>query len=135
MAGSVEEGTVDANRDLVERYWKAASAQDLDAVYDMRHEDYTETYPQSGERIVGRENARAVDTNYPGMPQMTSRRILGSGDVWVVEADLTYGDGNTYKVADILEIRDGKISAETAYWGAPFEPAEWRSQWVERTEG
>jgi hypothetical protein len=35
--------------------------------------------------------------------------VVGSGDVWVVEARSDYGDGRIYHVAMIVEFRDGKI--------------------------
>lgn len=123
------------SRELVERYWEAIAAGDLDTVYELRSEDFVETWPQSGERMVGRDNARAVDENYPGWPQIQTRRIVGSGNVWVAEATLVYGDdedGDVYQSVGIIELRDGKVAAETAYWGAPFEAAEWRAEWVER---
>jgi hypothetical protein len=31
-----------------------------------------------------------------------------------------------------MEFRDGKVARETIYFADPFEPPEWRSQWVER---
>ena len=35
-------------------------------------------------------------------------------------------------VVTIMEFRDGKVTHETHYYADPFEPPEWRSQWVER---
>jgi hypothetical protein len=32
----------------------------------------------------------------------------------------------------IMEFKDNKVAHETLYFGDPFEPPEWRSQWVER---
>ena len=60
------------------------------------------------------------------------RRIVGSGDVWVMEAKSDYGGGDTYLVADIFEFRDGKIAKETRYYAQPFEAPEWRARWTER---
>ena len=36
-----------------------------------------------------------------------------------------------YGVA-IMEFRNDKIAHETLYFGDPFEPPKWQSQWVER---
>jgi hypothetical protein len=47
--------------------------------------------PQSGERIRGRENMRAFQEAYPNPPSIRPRRVVGSGDVWVVEARSDYG--------------------------------------------
>jgi hypothetical protein len=32
----------------------------------------------------------------------------------------------------LVQVRDGKIYRETAYFAAPFEAPEWRAPWVER---
>jgi len=38
-----------------------------------------------------------------------------------------------YGVA-IMEFRNDKVAHETLYFAYPFEPPEWRSQWVERIQ-
>jgi hypothetical protein len=35
---------------------------------------------------------------------------------------------------NIMEFRDGKVTHETIYFGDPWEPPAWRSQWVELFE-
>jgi hypothetical protein len=35
-------------------------------------------------------------------------------------------------VVTIMEFKDGKVAHETHYYGGPFEPPEWRSQWVQK---
>jgi hypothetical protein len=104
---------------------------DAAAEYELRHEDYIMEMPQSGERIRGRDNMRAMQEAYPNPPDAVLRRIVGSGDVWVVEATSNYGGGGTYLVADIFEFRDGKIAKETRYYAQPFEAPEWRARWTE----
>jgi hypothetical protein len=62
---------------------------------------------------------------------ITPRRILEGDDLVVAEAHLDY-EGNGYECVFIFEMRDGLIAKETAYWAAPFEPPEWRAEFVER---
>ena len=139
----------DGNRTVVERYVAALEKSDLGALDRLRHADFTLDMPQTRERIVGRENVRAVDEHYPGgLPEGAARRVTGaedrwivdaswvprrvagSGDVWAVEATLRYPDGSMWALASIIELHDGLIVRETNYY-APFTPApEWRSQWV-----
>jgi hypothetical protein len=104
---------------------------DAEAEYELRHHDYVMEMPQSGERIRGRDNMRAMQEAFPNPPDSVLRRIVGSGDVWVMEATATYGRDDVYLVADIFEFRDGKIAKETRYYARPFEAPEWRAQWVE----
>jgi ketosteroid isomerase-like protein len=126
--------TATTNRETVERLLEALSTGDLDLFHAQFHDDSVMEYPQSGERIVGAENRRAVYGAFPGLPRVTPRRILVSGDLAVVEALLDYGDGAAWQAVFVFELRDGKVARETAYWPQPFEPAEWRAQWVERID-
>jgi hypothetical protein len=99
--------------------------------YNVRTDDYVMEIPQSGERIVGRDRMRAYKEAYPSPPAIKLRQIIGSGDLFVMEAVADYG-GDVYHVANVLEFRDGKIAKETRYYAGHFEPPEWRGQWVER---
>jgi SnoaL-like domain len=99
-----------------------------------QHPDYVLEMPQSGERIRGRDNMQAYKGAYPNPPTIQLRRVVGVGDVWVVEARSDYGDGQTYHVIDIVEYRDNKIWRETRYYAQPFQAPHWRTQWVEPME-
>jgi ketosteroid isomerase-like protein len=101
--------------------------------HDLRHPDFVMEMPQSGERIIGRENMRSMQEMYPGPPSIELRRVVGSGDVWVVEARSDY-DGRIYRAVMIAEFREGKIVRETRYYADPFEAPEWRAQLVETME-
>jgi ketosteroid isomerase-like protein len=105
-----------------------------EAEYELRHPDYVMEMPQSGERIRGRDNMRAFQEAYPNPPTITPRRVVGSGDVWVIEGRSDYGGGQIYHVAMIVEFRDGKIWRDTRYYAEPFQAPDWRAQWVERME-
>lgn len=119
------------NRLKLEQYFKGK----LDAAqeYELRHEDVVIDMPQSGERIRGRDKMKAMQDAYPGPPTITIRRIVGSGDVWVVEGRSDYG-GRIYYVANIIEFHEGKIIRETRYYAEPFEAPAWRGAWVEPIE-
>jgi len=105
---------------------------DAQAEHDLRHEDYVMEMPQSGERIRGRDKMRQFQEAYPNPPKAVLRRVVGSGEVWVMEATSDYPGGGTYHVANIVEFRDGKILRETRYYAEPFEAPAWRAEWVER---
>jgi hypothetical protein len=85
-------------------------------------------------RGVGGENRRAAYAAFPELPKVEPRRIVVNGDLAVLEASLDYGDGAAWQAMMIFELREGRIAKETAYWAQPFEPAAWRSQWVERMD-
>jgi hypothetical protein len=113
--------------------WRAMEARDWDAAREYLHEDYVQEWPQSGERIVGRDNAIAINQNFPGgLPTMGFRRTLAGGDLAVLEIDLTYADGSRYLGVSVIEFRGGKVVKETDYFAQPFQAPQWRAQWVER---
>jgi hypothetical protein len=141
-----------SNREVVERCIRAVVERDLDMLDQLRHPDYVEEYPQSGERIRGIKNARAILETYPGglppaekvvvkggedqwvtTPIGTLLRITGTGDVYTALFTAVYpGDPRPWHVMGILELRDGKVAKATLVFGAPFEAPAWRAQWVER---
>ena len=120
------------NRDTLERYRQEFfENQDMDAIAELMHDDYVEEYPQSGERIRGKDVARTVYENYPSVPELVDYTHRVAGDMAVVEMVLDY-DGHRMNACDIIEFEDGKIRRATAYFGEPFEAPEWRARWVER---
>ena len=122
----------DDNRATLERTIAALFANDFDGATEAMADDAVVEWPQSGERIVGRQACTLVYKNYPGgSPSYELRRISGSGDLFVVEAVGQYGADTSY-MTSIVEFRDGKIVKQTDYFASPFEAPGWRSQWVER---
>ena len=110
----------------------AINANDLQALDEVFTEDVILEWPQSGERISGGSNRREIYRRFPSLPKVTPQRTTGSGDVWVLEASLDYGDGDPYQCVFIFSMREGKIAKEVAYWSKPFPAPEWRAPWVER---
>jgi hypothetical protein len=120
------------NRDILERYRQGFfERQNIDAIDDLMHDDYVEEYPQSGERIRGKDNARRVYENYPGIPNLIDYSYLLDGDLAVVEMILD-SDGKGMNVCEIVEFEDGKIKRDSGYFAEPFAAHEWRAKWVER---
>ncbi|MBA2263035.1 MAG: nuclear transport factor 2 family protein [Chloroflexi bacterium] len=106
---------------------------------EMATEDMIQEWPQSGERIRGRDNIVAVNEHYEGAtgsaPKLTLRRIVKPGQAWVAEGTIDYGDGTPVSIVAILETdAEGKITRETDYFANPFEAPEWRRQWTEQME-
>jgi hypothetical protein len=119
---------------VAEAVWRALEAGDWDTAAGLLHEDFVQEWPQSGERIVGRDNAIAINQNFPGgLPTMRFRRTLSGAELAVLELELTYADGSRYLGVSVLELRDGKVVKETDYYAQPFPAPEWRARWVERT--
>jgi ketosteroid isomerase-like protein len=118
-------------RAALERHWTAAAAGDQDVEHEIYRDDAVVEYPQSGERIRGRQNVQALRSHHPGKPSgFVVRRMLGEGDLWVTEYVIIY-DGLPVQTVSIMEFRGGKVAREVQYFASPFEAPAWRAQWVE----
>jgi hypothetical protein len=108
-------------------------ALDLDRVDEFYHDDVIVEFPQSGERIRGRHNIYELRAHYPGKVAFKILRTRGEGKLWITELIISYDRRPVY-VVSVIEFREGKVAHQTYYFGDPFEPLEWRSQWVERIQ-
>ena len=121
------------SKQVLENFWERMKTNDFHAVAELLHDDYTLEWPQSGERIRGRENFASINTYYPaaGQWQFTVNQILTEGDF--VVTDVTVTDGSrTDRVITFSTVRDGRILKQVEFWPEPFEAPAWRAQWVER---
>jgi hypothetical protein len=101
----------------------------------IRHDEYTMEWPQSGERLRGRQKMKAfVESNAGLRPPRWPRRVLVREGLWVVEGSVDYGGGRDWDFVLILELREGKVFRETRYYAEPFEAKEQRAEWFERME-
>ncbi len=120
-------------RAALERHWAASDANDFETEHQMYRADAVLTYPQSGERIRGRDNIQASRAAQPNSKRFTVRRVLGGGNLWISELVLTY-DGQPSYVVSVMEFERGEVVRETQYFGDPFEPGPSRAQFVESIE-
>ena len=118
-------------RAALDRHWAASDANDFEVEHQIYRDDAVLDYPQSGERIRGRQTIQASRFAQPNKKRFTVRRVLGAGDLWVTEFVLNY-DGKPSYTVSIMEFQDGKVTRETQYFCDPFEPGPSRAQWVER---
>jgi hypothetical protein len=98
-------------------------------------DDFVQEWPQSGERLTKEASIR-LGESYGEMsgtsPKFTYKRMIGGGDVFVVEATIDYGDGVPVSYVGVGEVRDGKVAKMTEYFANPFPAPEWRKPFVEK---
>lgn len=116
---------------ILRQHWDSSAAGDLDAEHEIYDEHAICDYPQSGERIHGRQNLQNLRSHHPGKPSgFKIRRLQGSGNLWVTEYTITY-QGSPFYTISIMEFENNKVMRETQYFATPFEAPGWRAQWVE----
>ena len=137
------------NREIIEAY-SSALTHDLDQLDALRHPDFVEDWPQSGERVRGRANMRSIDEHYPGnLTQGAALRIVGSEDRWVLTPTYsplriegtgdvytgvwraTYPDGKRWHVISLIQLKDQLVWRATTFFAEEFDAPAWRSDWVE----
>ncbi|MGH7687780.1 MAG: nuclear transport factor 2 family protein [Candidatus Dormibacteria bacterium] len=123
--------TDNENRRVAEQFWSAVAAKDWDEHDRLIDDGYVQEWPQSGERIRGKANSRAVKNAYPTSRTPSLRRLIGAGGLWIIETTIDYGSEIAHGV-HVLELANGRIQRETDYFGQPFAAPEWRAPWVER---
>ena len=110
-------------RATLERYWEYTKALDLVRLHEIYHDDVVVEFPQSGERILGKQNIYELRAHYPAKLTFKILRIRGEGNLWITELIITY-DGCPVYVVTVMEFRNGKVAHETQYYADPFEPPE-----------
>jgi hypothetical protein len=118
-------------RAVLDEHWAASAAGDLEKEHDIYADNVVVDYPQSMERISGRQNIQALRGHHPSKPSgFKVRRIIGKGDLWITEYVTVYDGQHRVPTVSIMEFHDSKVVHETQYFAERFEPPAWRAQWV-----
>jgi hypothetical protein len=144
-----------AGREVIERYARAMTAREWSTAASLLADDFVEDYPQSGERIEGRQNYLAVIENYPGeisagsvapdpevvggeeqwvmTPAFTPLRIEGTGDRYTVILSARYPDQSEWFIVSLVTLRGDRIARARTFFAPMFPAAEWRRPYVTNT--
>jgi hypothetical protein len=115
---------------VIQRLFELTDAGDVPGLRALAHDDLVAFWPQSGERLIGADNAIAAQLAIDVKPVPAGEaRIVGQGDIWVMMLPLRYGD-DIYHYVGVFELRDGLIYRTTEYFGAPFAPQASRAAYV-----
>ncbi|HEX2755269.1 MAG TPA: nuclear transport factor 2 family protein [Candidatus Limnocylindrales bacterium] len=128
-------------REMAAKFEEVLKAGDFarmgELIQEYATDDFVEEWPQSGERLtraaalrMGETYAQKTGTS----PSFTYKRMLGGGDVFIIEGTIDYGDGVPVSYVGVGELRDGKVARMTEYFANPFEAPAWRADFVERME-
>jgi hypothetical protein len=93
--------------------------------------DFVEEYPQSRERVLGPDGVVRLLNAHPSRPRGggTPRVTVLGADQAAFEVAVRYGD-EPWWIIGILDLRDGLVHRERAYFASRLPPADWRAPWV-----
>ena len=140
--------------ELLDRWLRMIQSGDFTNAPDILDENIVAEWPQSRERVRGLKNLTAIMTHYPGgalgtrmetahftetseehylmTPMFTTVKVEGSGTHASGSVLTRYPDGTDWYIVMFVDIRDGKIVRNDAYFAPVYDAPKWRAKWVER---
>ncbi|MBM3940929.1 MAG: hypothetical protein FJ318_08620 [SAR202 cluster bacterium] len=111
----------------------------IDHFNNRRFADYAEgfhecaviEYPQSGERVHGRQRIQAMLTAFAAPPTFHAWRIDGGGDLVMLHAAAHYPGPEPLFAVIEFQFDGALVARETAYFASSFPAPDWRRPFVE----
>lgn len=118
-------------KEVVRAFWRAMSTNDFHAASDWLSEDFEGVWPQSKEKIVGRDNFAALNSAYPQHGDWTFKvnRLVGDACEVVTEVSITDGVQTALAIT-FHTVAKNKIRRQVEYWPDDYAAPAWRAQWV-----
>ena len=121
--------------ELILEFFKRMNTNDFQTVGELLADDYLLEWPQSGERIRGRENFVAVNQEYPALGpwRFTINTIVVNEDEAASDVSVTDGT-QAARALTFTTVKNGKIIKQIEYWPEKFPAPENRHHLVEMME-
>ncbi|ANW23113.1 polyketide cyclase [Vibrio coralliilyticus] len=119
-------------KEVVTAFWQAMQSNDFYKASEWLSEDFEGVWPQSSEKIVGRDNFAALNTNYPshGIWTFEIHSTVCEGETVVTDVSITDGTQSARAIT-FHTVVNGLIAKQVEFWPDNYPAPEWRSQWVE----
>ena len=118
--------------DVVRRFWQLMAGNDFTAVGAVLADDFVLEWPQSNERIRGRERFARMNAEYPAHGPWTfaiDRLVGGDGEA---VSDVRVSDGVQHaRAVSFFTVVDGRIARLVEYWPDPYPAPANRAHLVE----
>jgi ketosteroid isomerase-like protein len=121
--------------ELVREFFRRMNTNDFQAVGELLSDDYILEWPQSKERIRGRDHFIAINTEYPaqGPWRFTVNKIVGNANEAVIDVSVTDGVQQA-RVITFTTVSAGKIIKQVEFWPENYAAPANRSHLVEIME-
>ncbi len=118
--------------ELVREFWETMQTNDFRAASELLSDDYVLEWPQSNERIRGRDNFSAINEQYPAHGRWNFVLIRVVGNEHEAVSDVSITDGvQSARVISFTTVKDGKISKQLEFWPENYPAPENRKHLVE----
>ncbi len=121
-----------AASEIVREFFRRMNTNDFRLASELFSDDYVLEWPQSKERIRGRENFSRMNEEYPahGRWRFVINRIVGNETEAVSDVSVTDGVIKARAIT-FTTVQDGKISKQVEYWPEDYPAPENRKHLVE----
>ena len=121
--------------EVVREFWRLMGTNDFRAVGAVLADDFVLEWPQSNERIRGRDRFATMNFEFPakGPWVFAISRVVASESEAVTEVTVTDGSRRDRAIS-FFTVRDGKIARIVEYWPEPYAAPANRSHLVEPIE-
>ena len=118
--------------EIVERFWALMMTNDFRSVGSVLSDDFVLDWPQSNERIRGRDNFAAMNEEYPanGRWEFIINRVVGNANEAVTDVLVTDGVVHA-RVVSFFTVENGRITRMVEFWPDRFDASQNRSHLVE----
>jgi len=115
------------------RFWSLMGTNDFHAVGAVLADDFTLEWPQSNERIRGRENFARMNAEYPAHGRWTFDVQRLVGDSTQAASDVAVSDGVQHaRALTFFTVHEGLITRIVEFWPEPYAAPTHRAHLVER---
>lgn len=121
--------------EVVKEFYRRMNTNDFHSVGQMLSDNYILEWPQSKERIRGRDNFVAVNEEYPanGRWLFTINRIVGNATEAVSDVSITDGT-QVARAITFTTVQEGQIVKQVEFWPDNYGAPENRKHLVEVME-
>lgn len=132
--GASETASTEQAKEVVTRLWERMQDRDWAGLGALLSPEAVVDWPVSRERIHGRENYVAVQSEYPQGWSINVLRVVGGGEEAASEVEVPLEGVGVFRVASFWRLSQGLIVSGTEYWSGPeYDPSPaWRAPFVER---
>lgn len=121
--------------EVVKEFYRRMNTNDFHFAGQILSDSYVLEWPQSKERIRGRDNFVAVNEEYPAQGRwlFTINRMVGN--VTEVVSDVSITDGiQAARAITFTTVQDGKIVKQIEFWPDNYDAPDNRKHLVEIME-
>ncbi|HTP09840.1 MAG TPA: nuclear transport factor 2 family protein [Anaerolineae bacterium] len=121
--------------EVVKEFYRRMNTNDFHSAGQLLSDSYILEWPQSKERIRGRDNFVAVNNEYPayGRWLFTINRLVGNATEAVSDVSITDGT-QVARAITFTTVQEGKIVKQVEFWPENYDPPENRKHLVEVME-